>query len=126
LGNARLALAGCALLGVDLVAQAGPVTAAVGAFRALPHRLSPVARLGDVTFVDDTLSTTPVSVLAALAALAPRPVVLVAGGQDRGLDYGELAAALAACSDTVTLVTVPDTGARLAADVRRAPGGAAV
>ncbi|MGY1744423.1 UDP-N-acetylmuramoyl-L-alanine--D-glutamate ligase [Blastococcus sp. SYSU D00695] len=126
LGNVRVALAACALLGADLAAHAGAVAAAVGGFRALPHRISPVARLGEVTFVDDTLSTTPVSVLAALDALAPRPVTLVAGGQDRGLDYTGLAAALAARSDSVALVTVPDTGARLAADVRRAPGGAAV
>ncbi|WP_409328629.1 UDP-N-acetylmuramoyl-L-alanine--D-glutamate ligase [Trujillonella humicola] len=126
LGNARLALAGCALLGLDLAAHAGPLAAAVGAFRALPHRLSPVARRGEVTFVDDTLSTTPVSVLAALDALAGRPVTLVAGGQDRGLDYRGLAEALVARSGTVTLVTVPDTGARLAADVRAAGGGVAV
>lgn len=126
LGNARLALAACSLLGLDLAAHAGPVAAAVGAFRALPHRLSPVAGLGGVTFVDDTLSTTPVSVLAALDALAGRPVTLIAGGQDRGLDYTGLAAALVARSDTVTLVTVPDTGARLAADVRAAAGGGAV
>jgi UDP-N-acetylmuramoylalanine--D-glutamate ligase len=126
LGNARLALAACALLGVDLAASAVKVAAAVAAFRALPHRLSPVAVRGEVTFVDDTLSTTPVSVLAALRALAPRPVTLIAGGQDRGLDYTGLAEALGAGSDTVALVTVPDTGARLAADVRRVPGGAAV
>ncbi|SEO65084.1 UDP-N-acetylmuramoyl-L-alanine--D-glutamate ligase [Trujillonella endophytica] len=124
--NARLALAACALLGVDLAASAEAVLGAVGGFRALPHRLSPVARRGDVTFVDDTLSTTPVSVLAALDALAGRPVTLIAGGQDRGLDYTGLASALAARSDAVALVTVPDTGARLAADVRRTPGGAEV
>ncbi|MGY1740883.1 MULTISPECIES: UDP-N-acetylmuramoyl-L-alanine--D-glutamate ligase [unclassified Blastococcus] len=125
-GNARVALAACALLGLDLAAHAAEVAAAVGAFRALPHRLSPVARLGEVTFVDDTLSTTPVSVLAALDALAPRPVTLIAGGQDRGLDYTGLAEALGTRAGTVTLVTVPDTGARLAADVRRAAGGAVV
>jgi UDP-N-acetylmuramoylalanine-D-glutamate ligase len=126
LGNARLALAACALLGVDLAASAGQVASAVGGFRALPHRLSPVARLGEVTFVDDTLSTTPVSVLAALEALAARPVTLIAGGQDRGLDYTGLAATLVARGDAVRLVTVPDTGVRLAADVRRTAGGAAV
>ena len=126
LGNARVALAACALLGLDLAASAGSVLGAVGAFRALPHRLSPIARLGEVTIVDDTLSTTPVSVLAALDALAPRPVTLIAGGQDRGLDYTGLAGALALRSGSVALVTVPDTGARLAADVRRAAGGATV
>ncbi|WP_158548815.1 UDP-N-acetylmuramoyl-L-alanine--D-glutamate ligase [Blastococcus sp. TF02A-26] len=126
LGNARVALAACALLGLGLGAHVEQVLGAVGAFQALPHRLSPIARLGEVTVVDDTLSTTPVSVLAALDALAPRPVTLIAGGQDRGLDYTGLAAALVARGDAVTLVTVPDTGTRLAADVRRADGSSAV
>jgi UDP-N-acetylmuramoyl-L-alanine---L-glutamate ligase len=124
--NVEVALAACALLGLDLAARADDVTAAVAAFRALPHRLSPVATLGGVTFVDDTLSTTPVSVLAALDALAGRPVTLIAGGQDRGLDYTGLAATLVARREEVALVTVPDTGARLADDVRREAAGAAV
>jgi UDP-N-acetylmuramoyl-L-alanine---L-glutamate ligase len=124
--NVAVALAACALLGLDLGATADAVTAAVAGFRALPHRLAPVATLGGVTFVDDTLSTTPVSVLAALDALADRPVTLVAGGQDRGLDYTGLARTLVQRRDTVALVTVPDTGARLADDVRREAAGAAV
>jgi UDP-N-acetylmuramoylalanine--D-glutamate ligase len=124
--NVAVALAACALLGLDLTATADAVVAAVAGFRALPHRLAPVATLGGVTFVDDTLSTTPVSVLAALDALADRPVTLIAGGQDRGLDYTGLARTLVQRRDAVALVTVPDTGARLAADVRRAAGGAAV
>jgi UDP-N-acetylmuramoylalanine--D-glutamate ligase len=124
--NVRVALAACALAGIDLGRHADPVAAAVAGFRALPHRLSPIAALGDVTFVDDTLSTTPVSVLAALDALAPRRVTLIAGGQDRGLDYTGLARALVTRGESVRLVTVPDTGTRLAADVRREAGGAAV
>jgi UDP-N-acetylmuramoylalanine--D-glutamate ligase len=65
-------------------------------------------------------------VLAALDALAGRPVTLIAGGQDRGLDYTGLARTLVARRDAVALVTVPDTGARLADDVRREAAGAAV
>ncbi|MGY1811660.1 UDP-N-acetylmuramoyl-L-alanine--D-glutamate ligase [Blastococcus sp. SYSU D00820] len=126
LGNTAVALAACALLGLDLTAAADAVVRAVADFRALPHRLSPVATLGGVTFVDDTLSTTPVSVLAALDALAGRPITLIAGGADRGLDYTGLARALADRRDAVALVTVPDTGARLAADVRAAADGTPV
>ncbi len=124
--NVEVALAACALLGLDLAATADAVTAAVAGFRTLPHRLAPVATLDGVTFVDDTLSTTPVSVLAALDALGDRPVTLIAGGQDRGLDYTGLAATLVQRRDSVALVTVPDTGARLADDVRREAAGAAV
>ncbi|SFP00842.1 UDP-N-acetylmuramoylalanine--D-glutamate ligase [Geodermatophilus dictyosporus] len=124
--NLEVALAAAALTGADLAACADAVAGAVAAFRALPHRLSPVAALGGVTFVDDTLSTTPVSVLAALDALAGRPVTLVAGGQDRGLDYTGLARALVDRREEVALLTVPDTGARLAADVRREAAGVPV
>ncbi|MBB3085045.1 UDP-N-acetylmuramoyl-L-alanine--D-glutamate ligase [Geodermatophilus sabuli] len=118
--NVHVALAACVRMGVDLTATGDAVRAAVGGFRALPHRLAPVATRDGVTFVDDTLSTTPVSVLAALEAFAARPVTLIAGGQDRGLDYTELARAVVAREGAVRVVTVPDTGARLAADVRAA------
>ncbi|MFW3171832.1 UDP-N-acetylmuramoyl-L-alanine--D-glutamate ligase [Geodermatophilus sp. CPCC 206100] len=118
--NVHVALAAAVRMGVDLTATADAVRAAVAGFRALPHRLAPVATRNGVTFVDDTLSTTPVSVLAALAAFAARPVTLIAGGQDRGLDYTDLARAVVARDGAVRVLTVPDTGARLAADVRSA------
>jgi UDP-N-acetylmuramoylalanine--D-glutamate ligase len=121
--NVHVALAACVRMGVDLAADGDAVRAAVAGFRALPHRLSPVATLDGVTFVDDTLSTTPVSVLAALDAFAAQPVTLIAGGQDRGLDFADLARAVVAREGAVRVVAVPDTGARLAADVRAAAAG---
>ncbi|MGY1641114.1 UDP-N-acetylmuramoyl-L-alanine--D-glutamate ligase [Geodermatophilus sp. SYSU D00703] len=116
--NLHVALAACVQMGVDLAASGDAVRAAVADFRALPHRLSPVATRDGVTFVDDTLSTTPVSVLAALDAFAGQHVTLLAGGQDRGLDYTGLARAVVARDGAVRVLTVPDTGARLAADIR--------
>ncbi|MGY1707910.1 UDP-N-acetylmuramoyl-L-alanine--D-glutamate ligase [Geodermatophilus sp. SYSU D00758] len=122
--NLHVALAAAVLAGTDLAAHGDDVRAAVAAFRALPHRLAPVAVRDGVTFVDDTLSTTPVSVLAALDAFPGRPVTLVAGGQDRGLDYGDLARSVVARGGEVRVVTVPDTGARLAAELRTAAAAA--
>ncbi|MGY1622655.1 UDP-N-acetylmuramoyl-L-alanine--D-glutamate ligase [Geodermatophilus sp. SYSU D00965] len=124
--NLHVALAACARMGVDLAVSGDAVRAAVADFRALPHRLSPVATRDGVTFVDDTLSTTPVSVLAALEAFAGQRVTLLAGGQDRGLDYADLARAVVARDGSVRVVTVPDTGARLAADIRAAAAEAGV
>jgi UDP-N-acetylmuramoylalanine--D-glutamate ligase len=121
--NVHVALAACVRMGVDLDEHRDAVRGAVQDFRALPHRLSPVATRDGVTFVDDTLSTTPVSVLAALEAFAGRSVTLIAGGQDRGLDYTDLARAVVARGGSVRVLTVPDTGARLAADVRAAAAG---
>ena len=40
-----------------------------------------------MTWVDDSISTTPESALAALASFPGRTLVLLGGGQDRGQDY---------------------------------------
>ena len=124
--NVHVALAACVRMGMDLDRHADAVRAVVADFRALPHRLSPVATRDGVTFVDDTLSTTPVSVRAAIDAFAGQQVTLIAGGQDRGLDHADLAAAVVARGGTVRVLTVPDTGARFAADIRAAAAAAGV
>ena len=87
-------------------------------FRGLPHRLETVAERDGILWVDDSISTTPESAVAALASFPDRDVVLIAGGQDRGQDHEELARAIAARGATV--IGVPSTGPRLIAAARRA------
>jgi UDP-N-acetylmuramoylalanine--D-glutamate ligase len=48
------------------------------AYLPLPHRLNPVARSGEITWVDDSAATDPVAAAAGLAAF--ERVVWVAGG----------------------------------------------
>ncbi|HLH14582.1 MAG TPA: UDP-N-acetylmuramoyl-L-alanine--D-glutamate ligase [Solirubrobacteraceae bacterium] len=85
--------------------------AALRGFQPLSHRLQPVAERDGVLWVDDSISTTPESTLAALASFPGREIVLIAGGQDRGQDYARLAAALARGGST--LIGVPTTGERI-------------
>lgn len=59
-------------------------------FRGLPHRLQPVARVGDVAFINDSKSTTPESTVRALEAME-RPTILIAGGKPKGFSYKPLA-----------------------------------
>ena len=87
-------------------------------FRPLPHRLEPVAERERVLWVDDSISTTPESTLAALASFPGRDIVLIGGGQDRGQDYAQLGRMLAETGASV--VGVPSTGARLIAAARDA------
>jgi UDP-N-acetylmuramoyl-L-alanine---L-glutamate ligase len=98
--------------------EPAPLPGSLDGFRALPHRLETVAEHDGVEWVNDSISTTPESAIAALASFPGRQLVLVAGGQDRGQDYGKLAAALAAVEATV--IGVPTTGPRLVAAARRA------
>jgi UDP-N-acetylmuramoylalanine--D-glutamate ligase len=88
LENAAAALAAVAALGVD------PLRAAAGlrGFRGLPHRSELVARRAGVTWIDDSKAT---NVGAALRALDrfEGPLLWLAGGRNKGLDFAPLAAA---------------------------------
>ncbi len=72
-------------------------------FRALPHRMELVAEANGVAYFDDSKGTNVGAVVAALAGF-PRPVVLIAGGRDKGGDYAPLAAALAAVGRGAVLI----------------------
>ncbi|HUY41818.1 MAG TPA: UDP-N-acetylmuramoyl-L-alanine--D-glutamate ligase [Candidatus Dormibacteraeota bacterium] len=58
-------------------------------FVALAHRLQPIAEIDGVLYVDDSKATNPTATVAALRAY-DRPVVLVAGGREKGTDFAEL------------------------------------
>ena len=60
-------------------------------FSGLKYRLEYLGRLGHLQVYNDATSTTPDAVLAALQALADKPIILMAGGEDKKLDYRELA-----------------------------------
>jgi UDP-N-acetylmuramoylalanine--D-glutamate ligase len=82
-----------ALLAVTaLGAEPAKALAALASFRPLPHRTEWVAERAGVAWVNDSKATNPGATAPALA-LESRPVVWIAGGKDKGLDYAELAAA---------------------------------
>lgn len=122
--NVALALAAVvALTGLsEDVVRAG-VTARASQFEPLHGRLTPVARetLNGVTlrYVDDGLATSVLPALAALEVFRDEPLALIAGGFDRGVDYGELAEALCARVPFTALITIGNAGLRISAEVRR-------
>ena len=59
-------------------------------FTGLPHRIALVAEDDSVRWYDDSKATTPNATLTALRSFPS--VVLIAGGQNKGLDLGVLAA----------------------------------
>jgi UDP-N-acetylmuramoyl-L-alanine---L-glutamate ligase len=89
------------------------LTDALATFRPLDHRLQPVGSIGGRLVIDDSLSTAPQAAVAALAAYADRPVGIVIGGHDRGLDYAALATALAQRNASTVVVGVPQSGPRI-------------
>jgi len=59
---------------------------ALCAYHPLPHRLEKVAEIGGVTFLNDSKATNIDALEKALMAMRA-PVVLIAGGKDKGLDF---------------------------------------
>jgi UDP-N-acetylmuramoylalanine--D-glutamate ligase len=86
LENAIAALAAVAAAGADPSRAA----TALASFSGLPHRAEVVDRHGGVTWVNDSKATNAGAAMRALAGFAA-PVIWIAGGRDKGLDFGELA-----------------------------------
>ena len=66
------------------------IRAALVGFEGLPHRLELVGEAGGVSWYDDSKATNPHAAAAAVAGF--ESVVLIAGGRNKGLDLGALAA----------------------------------
>ncbi len=80
-------------------------------FTPLPHRLQILGQKNKITYVDDSISTTPETAIAAVKAFLAYPfITLLIGGMDRGQQYEELIQFLSTIKERVCLITLPDTG----------------
>jgi UDP-N-acetylmuramoylalanine--D-glutamate ligase len=118
--NLCVALAVLDGMGVDVVAARDELAAAVAGFAGLPHRLAEIDDPSGLTFVDDTLSTSPYSAMHAIDAYDDRPLTVIVGGTDRGLDYAPLRAHLA--GRQITVLGIPDSGERILSVLAGLPG----
>jgi len=105
------------------VPTAGAVAAGLAGYTPLPHRQEVVAHAGGMVWVDDTLSTTAESVVAAVEAFRAPRVILIVGGQDRGISYRPLTDFLLRQAGRVEVVTIPSNGPSAVAEfAQRHPG----
>ena len=86
--NLENVLAACAATSVWGVAPAA-VRAGVRAFAGSEHRLEFVREIAGVQFYNDTTATAPQAAMMALQAF-DQPIVLIAGGADKNLDFSAL------------------------------------
>ncbi len=80
-----------------------PLARALREFRGLPHRLQQVAAARGVRFYDDSKGTNVGASVAALEGFAV-PVVLIAGGEGKGQDFGPRAPAVRRHARAVVLI----------------------
>ncbi|MEX2247158.1 MAG: UDP-N-acetylmuramoyl-L-alanine--D-glutamate ligase [Dehalococcoidia bacterium] len=81
---AAASVAACAGVTTDTIA------AVVREFHPVPHRLEVVAEVDGVTYVNDSIATTPERALAGIRSF-DEPLVLLLGGKDKDLPKDELA-----------------------------------
>jgi UDP-N-acetylmuramoylalanine--D-glutamate ligase len=118
--NALIARRCLAALGIPAAADDSALRVAAAGYQGLPSRLTPIGTVAGVTFVDDSLSTNVLPTLAALDAFPHRRIALIVGGHDRGIDYAPLAAGVLARNAPTYVLTLPDSGPRISAEIKRA------
>jgi UDP-N-acetylmuramoylalanine--D-glutamate ligase len=104
LANALAALALAEVGGLPLA----PCLGALRAFQGLAHRTMLVAEGRGVRWFDDSKGTNPGATVAALRGLidpaGPGRAVLIAGGDGKGADFGEMAEAIVQTARAVILI----------------------
>jgi len=113
LQNAQNALAAIAVARTMGVAKK-EVLAELSEFPGLPHRVEFVRSLRGVSYFNDSKGTNVGAVLAALSGF-PEPVVLIAGGKDKGVDFRPLRASLSRKARAVVLLG--EASARMAREL---------
>jgi UDP-N-acetylmuramoylalanine--D-glutamate ligase len=94
-----------AATGVALLFGVAPdaVRRQAASFRGVEHRLELVAEIDGVRFVNDSQGTQPDAVAAALRSFEA-PLVLIAGGRDKGIDLASLGPVAAARASAAVLI----------------------
>lgn len=92
---------------------------AVKSFKGLPHRLESLGVHDGIEWVNDSISTTPQSAMAALDALSGKVGSMILGGQDRGYDFQELAEKIVQHPTIKHIILMPDSGATIGKTIEK-------
>ena len=106
-----------ALTGVLLLTGTAPradvVAEVLDGFDGLPSRCHTVGERDGRTYVDDALASNPFASAASIETFADRPLTVIVGGADRGVDPGPLVDALSARRSPATVVVLAPDADRL-------------
>ena len=100
LQNAMAASLAAMLMGQDK----DIINARLKAFTGVAHRMEPCGDLDGVLYVNDSKGTNPDSTEKALGSYGERPIVLIAGGKNKGSDFADLVPLMRAHCRKVVLV----------------------
>ncbi|HOV79786.1 MAG TPA: UDP-N-acetylmuramoyl-L-alanine--D-glutamate ligase [Bacillota bacterium] len=114
LENALAAVAAAKAMGIEN----GSLAKTLRRFAGVPHRLEFVAEINGVKYVNDSKGTNPDASIKALEAYR-EPIVLIAGGKNKGSDFGEFADKV---KEKARVLVVLGQSAQLIAEAAKARG----
>lgn len=117
LKNIMAAIVVCTLCGVEREA----LEDGIGTFKGLEHRLEYVGPFHGIHFYNDSIATIPEACIEAVKSV-PGVDTLVAGGFDRGIEYGLLGQFLAG-SGVRNFILAGEAGRRIGDAIRQAGTG---
>ncbi len=111
LGNALAATGAAIISGVS----EKKIADVLQTFQGVPHRLEQVAEVNGILYVNDSIATSPDRTRTALLAF-DRPIVLIAGGYDKGIAFDDMEVAIA--ERVAHLIVMGETGDAIAATAK--------
>ncbi len=84
--NLMAAISAARSMGVDPKA----IQTVINTFKGVAHRLEFIRKKDGVFFFNDSKGTNVMSVKKSLSAFSTNPIILIAGGKDKGMDYTPL------------------------------------
>lgn len=119
LENAMAAAGGALAFGLPVES----VREALRTFPGLEHRIEHVSALGAVDWYNDSKATNPHAALAGLTAFGKRPMVVIAGGSEKGSDFAEVGRVLHERARGVVLIGQTRERIRAAIEAAGSDGG---
>jgi UDP-N-acetylmuramoylalanine--D-glutamate ligase len=84
-------------------------------YGGVPHRLELIRKVGGVSYINDSIASSPTRTIAGLRAMRQKPI-LIAGGHDKNIPFDTLADEI--CERVKALYLTGDTAEKIAAAVR--------
>lgn len=110
--NIAAALAVAQILKID----EGVSVEVIENFRGLEHRLEEVETVMGATYFDDSFSTTPETTMAAIKSFF-EPIILIAGGSEKGSDFTELGKLISETENIKAVILIGMMAERIEASI---------
>jgi len=86
-------------------------------FRGLEHRLEEVATVDEVTYFEDSFSTTPETTIAAIQSFS-EPLILICGGSEKGSDFTQMGEVISKAKNIKAVILIGLMTDRIQASIK--------